>query len=178
MYCLKCKKHTNTVNKYISITKNGRRILKGICKICGKIKNCFLPNSETSNDIKVGKSVLNKALNVLPLPEMHLKSAVGSEKVSNGSFSDTGKYSYCGPFTKLRKRLSQGYKGINSLDKACLKHDIAYATHADTPSRNYYDDVLSAEASKIALDDDTPKYEKKDAKTVNAIMATKSRFGL
>jgi hypothetical protein len=114
MYCLKCRRLTQTINKYISVTKNGRKILKGICKICGKIKNRFL-----------GSSIINKALNVLPLPEMHLKSAVGSEQVSSGSFNDTGKYSFCGPFTKLHKRLSEGYKGINTLDKACQKHDIA-----------------------------------------------------
>lgn len=168
MYCLKCRRHTSTNSEYIASTKNGRKILKGICKICGKVKNRFL-----------GSSILNKALNILPLPEMHLKSAVGSEKVPSGSFNKTGKYSFCGPFTKLSKRLSEGYKGINSLDKACLKHDIAYATHMhSTPSRNRSDDVLSAEASKIALDDDSPNYEKQDAKLVNAIMASKSRFGL
>lgn len=166
MYCLKCKRHTNTIKKYTAITKNGRKILKGICQICGKIKNRFL-----------GSSIVNKALNILPLPEMHLKSKI-SENVSNGSFNNTGKYSYCGPFTKLRKRVKQGYKGINSLDKACMKHDIAYSAHADTDTRNYFDDVLSAEASKIALDDNAPEYEKQDAKLVNAIMASKSRFGL
>ena len=72
MYCLKCKCVTDTLNQYISFTRNGRRILKGICKICGTIKNRFLAS---------GGSLINKALNVLPLPEMHLKSAVGSENV-------------------------------------------------------------------------------------------------
>jgi hypothetical protein len=48
----------------------------------------------------------------------------------------------------------------------------------DTPTRNHFDDVLSAQASKITLDDNAPNYEKQDAKMVNAIMATKSRFGL
>ena len=52
----------------------------------------------------------------------------------------------------LSKRLSQGYKGINALDKACMKHDVAYAEHSDTSSRNYYDDILSAQAAEIALD--------------------------
>ena len=59
-----------------------------------------------------------------------------------------------------------------------LSHDIAYATHKDTQSRNKSDDVLSARASQIVLDENTPEYEKKDAKLVNAIMAAKSRFGL
>ena len=102
MYCLKCKRVTGTLNKYTSFTRNGR-ILKGICKICGTIKNRFLAS---------GGSLINKALNVLPLPDIH------------------------------------------------------------------YDDILSAQAAEIALDQDTPAYEKQDAKTVNAIVATKSRFGL
>ena len=59
-----------------------------------------------------------------------------------------------------------------------MKHDIGYAEHSDTSSRNYHDDILSAKAAEIALDRDTPNYEKQDAKTVNAIVATKSRFGL
>lgn len=35
-------------------------------------------------------------------------------------------YQYCGPGTKLEKRLLRGDKGINKLDEACMYHDIAY----------------------------------------------------
>jgi hypothetical protein len=139
--------------------------------VCGTVKNVFITK-------QFGASILNKALNVLPLPEMHLKSAVGSEQVPNGSFNNTGRYSFCGPFTKLRQRMVEGYKGVNSLDKSCLNHDIAYSIHSDTQSRNKSDDILAARASQIVLDENTPDYEKKDAKLVNAIMAAKSRFGL
>ena len=128
--------------------------------------------------LKTGGSILNKAVNALPLPEMHLRSAVGSEQVQNGSFNNTNKYSFCGPYTKLHKRIAEGYKGVNTLDRACLNHDIAYATHKDTNLRNKSDDVLAAQASQIVLDENTPEYEKRDAKLVNAIMAAKSRFGL
>ena len=51
-------------------------------------------------------------------------------------------------------------------------------THKDTDLRNKSDDVLAAQASQIVLDENTPEYEKKDAKLVNAIMAAKSKFGL
>ena len=37
-----------------------------------------------------------------------------------------GKYNYCGPFTRLDKRLARGDKGINELDEICKQHDIAY----------------------------------------------------
>jgi hypothetical protein len=139
---------------------------KGLCAICGTIKTQF------------GGSILNTALNALPLPEMHLRSRSGAEQVPGGSFNDTGKYSFCGPFTKLQKRISQGYRGVNTLDQACLGHDIAYSKHKDTPTRNKYDDILSAGAAKIAVDERTPEYEKQDARLVNAIIAAKSRFGL
>jgi len=38
--------------------------------------------------------------------------------------------------------------------------------------------VLAAAASKIALDENVPDWEKKDARTVTAIMSAKSRLGL
>ena len=128
--------------------------------------------------VDLSGSLLNSALNALPLPEMHMRlpSGISSEPVPGGTFQNTGKYSYCGPFTKLDKRLSQGYRGANKLDRACLNHDVAYAVHSDTAGRNAADDVLAAAASKIALSD-VPDWEK-DARTVAAIMSAKSRFGL
>ena len=172
MYCLRCKKHTETTEESIVTLKNGRPAKKGICKVCGAKK--FQITSS-----KKGGSILNTVLNKIPLPEIHMRlpKDIPSENVPEGSFNNTGKYSYCGPFTKLDKRLKQGYKGVNSLDRACRTHDIAYANHTDTPARNHADDILAADASKIALSD-VPEYEKKDARTVAAIMATKSRFGL
>ena len=31
---------------------------------------------------------------------------------------------YCGPGTKVKKRVSEGYQGVNKLDNACKEHDI------------------------------------------------------
>ena len=128
---------------------------------------------------KTGGSLLNRALNALPLPELHMRYKGGpSEDVPGGTFNNTGRYSYYGPFTKLDERLSQGYKGCNSLDRACLNHDVAYAVHNDTTEQNHHDDILAAAASKIALSDDVSEQKKKDARTVAAVMSAKSRFGL
>ena len=111
---------------------------------------------------------------------MHLSlpKDIPSEKVENGSFQNTGKYSYCGPFTKLDKRLKQGYKGVNSLDESCKQHDIAYAKFKSTKERNLHDDILALEAAKIANDPSKPAYERKDARLVGTIMSGKSRFGM
>jgi hypothetical protein len=170
MYCLRCKIRTETPNEVDKILSNGRHAKSGTCVVCGRKKYQIL---------KSGGSILNTMLNKLQLPEMHLSlhSAIQFEVVPNGSFQNTGKYSYCRPFTKLDKRLAQGYRGVNQLDKACLNHDIAYSKNSDTASRNMADDVLAAAASQTTLGD-APENEKKSARTVSAIMSAKSRFGL
>ena len=124
MYCLRCKHNTDTLNGVVADTKNCRPIKKGTCTVCGAKKNQFL-------SMKSDGSLLNAALNKRTLPEMHMRlpSGVQSKLYPLGVFQDTGKYSYCGPFTKLDKRLSQGYCGVNQLDRACLNHDVAYAVH-------------------------------------------------
>lgn len=129
---------------------------------------------------KTGQGLLNKILRKVPLPEMHLSlpSGVDSEKVPSGSFNETRKYSYCGPGTKVEKRLEEGYEGVNSLDKACKQHDIFYSQHDKTKDRNVSDDILAKQAAEIALDSSEPEYVRKDAKLVTGIMAMKSRFGM
>ena len=125
-----------------------------------------------------GAGIVNKMLRKLPMPEMHLPVAANSEYVENGSFNNTGKYSFCGPFTKVSQRLKEGYKGVNSLDEACLKHDLAYGQVKSTKERNKADDILAMAAAAIAADESKPEYERRDARLVTGIMGTKSRFGL
>lgn len=164
MYCLKCKKHTETIDNYETDC-----MTKGKCKICNSKKCCFK---------KKGSGMLNTVLNKIPMPELHLKSKIGGEQIPGGSFNNTKKYSYCGPYTKLDKRLKQGYKGINKLDEACRDHDIAYTKFTDTTTRNKYDDILAARALQIASNPDTPAYLQKNARSVASVMATKAKFGM
>ena len=35
MYCVKCKKRTDTTNERITTTKNNRHMKRGTCVICG-----------------------------------------------------------------------------------------------------------------------------------------------
>src|SRR5688572_11287119 len=186
MYCLRCKRHTETLNETTTVLKNGRPAKRGTCAVCGIQKFQFLSSqgsrSKRSKRVR-GGSLLNSALNALPMPEMHMSLPPGAASEDNpgGSFQNTGKYSYCGPFTKLDKRLTQHYRGVNKLDRACLDHDVAYAVYKDTAGRNHADDILAAAASKIALvalTDEIPEYEKKDARLVAAIMSSKSKMGM
>ena len=84
------------------------------------------------------------------MPEMHLKQP---------SFT----YSACGPFTKHAERIKKfmqtgntSYIYKNELDKACFKHDSAYADYKDLANRTQADKVLKDRAFKIASD---PKYD-------------------
>jgi hypothetical protein len=117
MYCLRCKRSTPTSNEKTVTQKNGRPAEKGICTVCGAKKCQILP-------LRRDAGLLNKAMNALPLPEMHMR-----------------------------------------LPK-------------DTAGRNRTDDVLAAASSNIVLFDALPEWERKNAKTVTAIMATKSRFSM
>ena len=170
MYCLKCKSKKEAINIEEVYSKNNRPMIKGICSSCGT-KLCQFS--------KKGSGVINTLMNKIPIPEMHLSlpKNVKSENIEDGSFNNTGKYSYCGPGTKLNKRVSEGYKGINDLDKACLNHDIAYDKNTDTKNRNIADNELAEEANRLANDINQPEYVRNDAKRVAALMSTKSWLG-
>lgn len=125
-----------------------------------------------------GKSVFNTMFNAVGkiMPEMHLKHATG-EQVPGGSFNDKKTYSYAGPFTRLDKRLNEGYVGVNDLDKAAREHDIAYSKYKDTETRHEHDNILAEKAVNIAANS-VDLQERKDAQYVAGVMAAKQRFGL
>ena len=76
-----------------------------------------------------GDGLLNTAINKLPF-ELHIP----------------GGYRFCGPGTKLEKRLARGDKGINELDEACKEHDIAYSKEKDLEHRHKADRILADKA--------------------------------
>lgn len=41
-FCVKCQEKTNTIDPKVYKTKNNRDLVKGICKVCGKLKSCFI----------------------------------------------------------------------------------------------------------------------------------------
>ena len=81
MYCVECKKTTNTNNELVTTTKNNRRMKLGTCAVCGTTKTQFVKFTK-------GGSVLKKFINNLPV-EMHLPG-----------------HNFTGPGTKLNKRLN------------------------------------------------------------------------
>lgn len=123
-----------------------------------------LPWSEIGNTIS--KHGINAALNYLPLPELHLLD--GSKK-----------YSFCGPFTDLKKRVEFDKEGnivkvitppINELDAGCFLHDIAYEKYKDIDKRNIADDDLLKVANQVLNDVNVSNKDKWNAFIVKNIM--------
>ena len=101
--------------------------------------------------------IINKFLLVRDkfMPEMHLKQP---------GFT----YSKCGPFTKHDERIKKfkqtgntSYIFKNELDKACFKHDSAYADYKDLPNRTRADKVLRDKAYEIASDSKYDGYQRR-----------------
>jgi len=42
IYCLKCKKKTDTKDEHKTVSKNGRSMIKGTCAVCGSKKSEFV----------------------------------------------------------------------------------------------------------------------------------------
>jgi hypothetical protein len=178
---VKCKQKTESITggPTLSITevtsKNGRRMLKSMCSVCGGKKSCFTKTGAyTAGGAGIGDIII-KAIG--KVGELHLPASKG-EHVPNGSFNNQHKYSYCGPGTKYEQRVREGYNGINELDSMCKLHDQFYNENLDTPSRNVSDIALAHRASEIANDSRFDAEQRRDASIVATIMKSKARFGL
>ena len=107
-----------------------------------------------------GRGLLNTLINKLPI-ELHVPG-----------------YNYCGPGTKLEKRLLRGDKGVNELDEACKQHDIAYSNFKDIQTRNIADRRLAEVAAQRFKASDAGVGEKIAALGVTGAMKLKSKMGM
>ncbi|KAI8120059.1 hypothetical protein CVS40_8596 [Lucilia cuprina] len=107
-----------------------------------------------------GQGILNNLIDILPI-ELHIPG-----------------YQFCGPGTKLKKRLARGDKGINPLDTACREHDIAYFQNRDSTERSKADKKLTERAWERVLSKDSSIGEKTSAYIVTNAMKTKTKFGM
>ncbi|KAL4084076.1 hypothetical protein QTP88_029392 [Uroleucon formosanum] len=123
-----------------------------LCKQCNHERGC--------KSVNTGKGFVNSLINSLPF-EAHIPG-----------------YQYCGPGTKLKKRLDRGDKGINQLDSACRDHDIVYATSKNLDDRHKADKVLENRAWERYLFKDTLRKEKFVAYAVANAMKAKRKLGM
>ena len=118
MYCLKCRRVTETENIATATSTSGKLIRRGQYSTCGKNKTQFVKKEVA------GESCLNTLVNKLPF-EMHLPG-----------------HNFTCPRTKLYKRLNQDgtpkewSKPIIRVDNAAYHHDLCYSNHDDAKTRN------------------------------------------
>lgn len=109
---------------------------------------------------RTGSGFVNTLINKLPF-ELHIPG-----------------YNYCGPGTKLSKRLARGDKGVNPLDESCRKHDIAYSEFKDLDKRHEADKQLIREAKSRITATDASIGEKASALAVTGIIGAKTKLGM
>lgn len=107
-----------------------------------------------------GSGLLNTVINKLPF-ELHIPG-----------------YNYCGPGTKLFKRLARKDVGINLLDEACKEHDISYSDSNELAKRHVADEKLYQEAVKRVKSSDAGLGEKLAASLVAVAMKGKTKMGM
>lgn len=107
-----------------------------------------------------GKGLFSKIITSLPF-ELHIPG-----------------YQYCGPSTKLQKRLLRGDKGINPLDAACRVHDIAYTENKDIKKLHQADKELAERAWERVLAKDSSLGEKISSYFVTNAMKAKVKLGM
>lgn len=113
-----------------------------------------------SFDVHSGRGFVNSLINKLPV-ELHLPG-----------------YNFCGPGTKLQKRLSRGDVGINPLDQACREHDIAYFQHKSLVDRHKADELLENRAWERVKSKDASLGEKTAAWFVTNTIKSKRKLGM
>jgi hypothetical protein len=120
-------------------------------------------SSLTNGILKTGSGIFNTLLNKLSnvMPELHLKG-----------------YKFCGPFTKLARRLLRGDEPLHKLDAGCMKHDIYYRDHEGTKERHIADKELETLAEERSLASDADVHEKNNAAFIRTVMKGKRFFGM
>ena len=158
MYCLKCRRVTETENITTVTSKNGRLMGHGQCVTCGTFK-CKFVKKEVA-----GGSFLNSLVNKLPF-EIHLPG-----------------HNFTGPGTKLNKRLNPDVTPkewsipINRIDNAAYHHDLCYSKHDDTKTRNEVcDKTMLGELGGIV---NPTLRERIDKAIVGKLINAKVNFGL
>ena len=158
IFCVKCKRKTDTTNVVTVKTRNNRSMLMGICSICKNKKCSFLAKVEGGNlDIHglIGKLPRPKKGWTLP------------------------NHKYTGPWNPLHEQLDStdhplpGQEPYNQVDAIAMKHDICYRDHEDDKhgcDRQMITDLNSMKSKNLR--------ESIDKALVKGVIGTKVKLGL
>ena len=182
MYCVKCKRNTDTIDLHHAVSKNNRNMLKGTCSVCGTTKNQFVagaPGFKESVSLKKEEkattggdltNTINRFTSKIKLPwakfpgEMHVPGM-----------------NFAGPGTNLDKRLTstdayqEWSKPVDRVDNAAYHHDLAYKYFNNKQTRNLADQMMLEEMNSIQ---NPTQKEIRERKIIEPIISAKAKFGL
>ncbi|MHB1097806.1 MAG: DUF5679 domain-containing protein [Gemmatimonadaceae bacterium] len=178
MYCLSCRKKTADIAPKTIITESGRKMKKAKCKVCARPKSQFLPGPKKPAPKKSGPQRGGDVVDTIGnlIGEVHLRTA---PSLSNPLGT---KYSFCGPGTRLDKRLGPDNKPlphskpIDRVDSSCYAHDLAYRAK-DKAARARADDVFLRDLEQLEKLGPTPQ-EARAIRIIRPIIKAKKKFGL
>ena len=124
LYCVKCRKKTESEEGETIKTKNNRFRLISNCCICGTKKSSFVKKQTGGDLVDVISSTIG---------EIHLPG-----------------HNFTGPGTKLQERLERGDTPINRVDEISKNHDIAYSKSKDKKSTHIADREMLKQLDKIS----------------------------
>lgn len=186
MYCVKCKRHTETNDIQNVVSKNGRPMLRGVCDICDKIKTQFISRTAVNLSSTPGSVASKKGGDLVSGGDFvnSLNSVTSSIKLPwakyPGEMHLPG-HSFTGPGTRLDLRLNPDgtpkpwSKPVDRVDNAAYHHDLAYAQYSDTANRNVADREMINQLNRISNPTIKERFERA---VVKPILATKAQFGL
>lgn len=122
--------------------------------------NKLISRGKIRRGVRRGAGLINTAINKLPF-ELHVPG-----------------YQFCGPGTRLAKRIARGDSGINKLDRACRQHDLAYAEHKGVAERHEADKILAEKAVERVKSSDASLGERAVALGVATAMKAKVKLGM
>ena len=110
MYCVKCKKNTNTTELKYSYSRNNKPMVRGKCTVCKRIKTSFISANEAEKARKGGfvftlPAILGaaSALGSLAGGAAGIATAVNKKKASDKSLAETKRHNLA-----MEKKAGQG----------------------------------------------------------------------
>jgi hypothetical protein len=136
---------------------------------------------DLEENMEGGIDIVKGITGLFPNTEFHIRD--------QGDDGIIRKSSFCGPGTKLDKRLENfnpktgEYTNIitdpiNQLDQGCMLHDIEYSKHTDKEGRHNADRELIKYADKVLQNPKSTTTQKRNANIVKAVMKGKLLLGL
>lgn len=175
------KKDTPTKTKQAS--KRADMTLKTLERKAAKIEKKQKEIEKEEKELGKNMEKLKKQRGGKTLVDTFLQKACPAElHMLDMSKGYPRRYEFCGPCTKLDKRLKRGDTGIkikgktSKLDAGCKLHDIAYA-NPDLSARKPADRALMKVADEVGADKNANWSERANAKLVKKVFQTKLALG-